>query len=177
MLKVLKATRFADRKHAGQVRKSSGADYASHPLAVSYLVAAFKRSRRLEDLLCACILHDVLEDTDTTFIELAQEFGPLVASLVQELTNDPEQIAAVGKAEYQRKKLLGISSYGLVIKLADRLHNIGDSPRHQTVLDTIELMRALRAGRRLSPTHELLVTEIEAVCAEHMFKHQEVVHE
>lgn len=166
MLLVLKAHRFSDAKHAGQVRKGSGHPYASHPLAVSYIVAAFKQSKRLEEILCACILHDTLEDTDTTFQELAAEFTPLVASLVLELTNDPEQVAQLGKLEYQKKKLVGLSSYGLVIKLADRLHNIRDSPSLSMVEDTVKLMLHLRMKRNLTKPQTLLLVEIERECAE-----------
>lgn len=167
---VLKATRFADQKHSGQKRKATGVDYITHPIAVSYIVAAFKRSRHIEEILAACLLHDVLEDTDTTFEELAREFTPLVATLVFELTNDTAQILELGKLEYQKRKMLGISSYALVIKLADRLHNMRDNPSQQMVQDTSALMWFLRRNRRLSKTQEALIEEIEAVCGEHLYQ-------
>jgi len=161
---VLKAFEFSARKHSGQTRRGSGAAYVSHPLAVSYLVAAYKRSKHLDELLCAALLHDVLEDTDTTFTELAQEFTPLVASLVQELTNDAAEVARVGKQAYQLKKMSGMSSYGLVLKLADRLHNISDHPSEKMVQDTLALLRELKVQRKLSPSQLELVQAIEQAC-------------
>jgi GTP pyrophosphokinase len=163
---LLDAFKFADEKHAGQVRRGSGEPYISHPIAVSYLVAAFKRSRNLVYLLVAAVLHDCLEDTDATFEEIARRFGPLVASLVQELKNDEAEIARVGKLAYHIKKLIGMSSYALVIKLADRLHNISDNPTRKMVEETLVLMARLREGRKLSRTHLELVEAVEALCQE-----------
>lgn len=171
---VLRAVQFAAKRHKGQFRMKSGAPYASHPVAVSYLVAAFKHSKKLEEILAATVLHDVLEDTPTRFEELSRKFTPLVASLVLELSNDDEQIKEVGKLEYQTKKMLGMSSYGLVIKLADRYHNISDSPSENMVQDTLVLMQRLRSGRILSKTHLALVTAIEAECAKALAKFKKV---
>jgi len=158
---VLKAIEFASRKHDGQVRKGSGSPYVTHPLAVSYLVSSFKRSKHLDEILASCLLHDTLEDTETNFVELATEFTPLVATLVLELTSDPEEIKQVGKLEYLKTKLVGISSYALVIKLADRLHNISDNPTQKTVEDTLEILSHLRSHRKLSNTHGAIIQEIE----------------
>lgn len=167
MTMLLKALNFAKRKHHGQVRKGgSNAAYVTHPVAVSYLVAAYKRSKHLEELLIAAILHDTLEDTNTTFIEIASNFTPLVASLVLELSNDPAQVKKIGKLEYQKKKIAGMSSYGLIIKLADRLHNISDHPTAKMITDTIELLDYLAKNRKLSKTHKALVTDILKLCHE-----------
>ena len=138
----------------------------THTIAVSYLVGKYKTSKKLEHLIIAAILHDTLEDTDTSFIELVEEFGPLVASLVLELTNDPEQIKKLGKLEYQKRKCLGISSYALVIKLCDRLHNISDQPTDKMVVDTSELLNFLKKNRKLSKTHKEIIKEIETQIAE-----------
>lgn len=161
MKNILKALQFATKKHEGQFRKGSGLEYVTHTIAVSYLVGKYKTSKKLEHLIIAAILHDTLEDTDTSFIELANEFGPLVASLVLELTNDPEQIKKFGKLEYQKRKCLGISSYALVIKLCDRLHNISDQPTDKMVSDTDVLLNFLKDSRKLSKTHKEIIKEIE----------------
>lgn len=162
---IIKAFRFADKQHAGQFRKVTGSDYISHPLMVSYLVAAFKRSKHLEELIVAAILHDVLEDTPTSFDVLAREFTPLVASLVLELSSDKAEIARVGKLEYLKKKLVGMSSWALVLKLADRLHNVSDHPTVQTLQDTRALMGYLKANRKLTTSHKNLIVAIESRCA------------
>lgn len=162
---VLKAYRFGDTKHKGQVRKVSGSDYISHPIAVSYIVATHKKSKHLEELIAAAILHDTLEDTDTTFEELVREFTPLIASLVFELTNDEVILGVYGKLEYQKKKLVGMSSYGLVLKLADRLHNVSDHPSSKVKSDTLDLMWFLANNRKLTNTQKTLVKKIMEVCS------------
>ena len=58
--KVLEAIKYADAKHKGQVRKVSNSPYIEHPLKVSYLLMVYKESHAIEDLLCACLLHDVI---------------------------------------------------------------------------------------------------------------------
>jgi (p)ppGpp synthase/HD superfamily hydrolase len=161
---IVKAIKFGTTKHDGQVRKGSGHPYISHPIAVSYIVASVKRSKHFHELLIAAILHDTLEDTDTTFTELAVEFTPLVASLVLECTNDESEIARVGKLEYQKKKVLGMSSYGLIIKLADRLHNVSDQPSAKMITETGELIKFLQTSRRLSATHKQLIDSILLYC-------------
>lgn len=168
MLKVIEAIEFGKKHHKGQKRKGSGLPYITHPVAVSYLLAKYKVSRNLEELIIAAILHDLLEDSSVTFAMIQRKFGPLVASLVLELTNDPEQIAKLGKLEYQIRKLIGISSWALVIKLVDRLHNISDQPTDKMVQDTLLLLTALRENRKLSKTHERIIVDIEALCAERM---------
>lgn len=165
MSNILKALEFAIKKHDGQFRKGSGLEYVTHTIAVSYLVGKFKTSRKLEYLIIAAILHDCLEDTETTFIELTENFGPLVSSLVLELTNDSEQVNELGKLEYQKRKCLGMSSYGLVIKLCDRLHNISDMPTKKMLSDTTELLTFLKENRKLSTTHLAIIQEIEKIIA------------
>jgi (p)ppGpp synthase/HD superfamily hydrolase len=163
---LLDAIELANERHAGQVRKGSGDPYVTHTIAVSYLVAAFKRSTKLVELIVAAILHDCFEDTETTFEEIARRFSPLVASLVLELSNDEQKIALMGKLEYQTKKMLGMSSYALVIKLCDRLHNVSDNPSEKMVADTLIMMKRLRDGRKLSRTQLELVHAIEQMCRE-----------
>jgi hypothetical protein len=106
----------------------------------------------------------VLEDTATTFAELTEVFSPLVASLVFELTNDQEAIKVMGKLDYHKKKLSGISNYGLVIKLADRLHNVSDNPSDKMLTDTIELLLHVKKVRRLTGSQSKIVKAILTKC-------------
>ena len=163
---VLDALLFANEKHEGQSRKGTGLPYITHPLAVSYLVAKFKKSKHLTEIVVACILHDILEDTATTFAELAERFTPLVASLVLELTSDKLEIASIGKLEYLKKKMEGMSSYALVIKLADRLHNISDHPTEKTVRDTVELVQHIAKKRKLTLPQRQLAHDIHILCGD-----------
>lgn len=159
-MKILKALEFAKLKHEGQVRKVSNEPYFSHPLIVSYLLVSFKDSKNLDDLICASLLHDTLEDTDTTFEEIAKEFGPLVANIVYELTSDKDEIEKIGKKEYLMKKMIHMSSYALTIKLVDRLSNVMDSPTAQTKKDTKEILEAIIKNRVLTATQHKIIFEI-----------------
>jgi len=166
---IYKALKFAEKKHKDQVRKGSGLPYVTHPINTSYLLTSFKRSKHIEELVCAAILHDTLEDTATSFVDLANEFTPLVASLVYELTSDEDQIKLLGKNEYFKKKLLGISNYALVLKLVDRLSNVSDNPKLQYVQDTVELVNYISRKRKLTKTHKKIIIEILAVCNSILF--------
>lgn len=163
---VLKAIRVVEVAHKGQKRKGSGLPYFYHPVTVAIIVASFKQSKYLTEILCAAILHDTLEDTALTFEKITKDFSPLVAGLVRELTNDEEEIARVGKLEYHKKKLVGMSSYGLYIKLADRMHNVSDNPSEKMVEETLELMTHLKKNRKLTKAQKTMVKEIISVCEE-----------
>ena len=163
---ILKAIRFAEKKHAGQTRKVSGAEYINHPLLVSYIAANFKRSKNLEILIAAAILHDTVEDTDTTFEEILAEFGMFVATLVFELTDDKPLRDKMGKLEYQKTKWCGISNYALYLKLCDRYNNMSDCPTEAAVAMTIEILDHVEKKRKLTKSQKELVNEIRRVIAE-----------
>jgi (p)ppGpp synthase/HD superfamily hydrolase len=154
---VLKALNFATEKHKGQVSKDP---YISHPLKVSYLLASFKQSKKIDELLCAALLHDTLEDTETSFNELAKEFTTLVAGLVFELTSDEDQIKLVGKTEYLKKKMVAMSSYALTLKLVDRLANMTDHPSDKSKLDTKEILTHVVDNRKCNGTQKRIIEEI-----------------
>lgn len=157
---AIKALLFAQKKHEGQFRKVSKEPYIYHPIKVCYLLALFKKSKNLDELLAVANLHDTLEDTDTTFEELTKEFTPLVASLVFELTSDENEIKKIGKKEYLKKKLIGLSSYGLTLKLVDRLANMMDNPTDQSKIDTKEILDHLIANRKCNNTQLRIISEI-----------------
>jgi (p)ppGpp synthase/HD superfamily hydrolase len=163
---VLKAVRFADKFHRGQTRRGTGEPYYYHPIAVGLILVAYKSSKRLGELICSAILHDTIEDTGLSFEKIAKEFGSLVASLVLELTNDNKEIERVGKLAYHKKKLVGMSSYALYLKLADRLHNMSDQPSEKMVSETLELMDYLKKNRKLTKGQRAMVQEIIRLCKE-----------
>jgi (p)ppGpp synthase/HD superfamily hydrolase len=168
MKMLRKALKFAAEKHKSQTRKVSDLPYIVHPFEVSLIISKYKDSKRIEELMVASILHDTLEDTSTNFVELSTEFTPLVAALVLELTNDNNEIKSIGKNEYLKKKMVGLSNYALVIKLADRLSNISDSPSKKYVEDTIELIQHLQEKRHLSGSQKLIIEEIKVVINENL---------
>ena len=165
---IIKAIQFATKKHQGQIRRESGLPYVTHPIIVSELLRKFKNSKNLDSLIVAALLHDTLEDTDTDFFEIAREFSPMIAGLVLELTSDKEEINRLksihgkrkAKNEYLKRKMLGMSSYSLVIKLVDRLSNIMDAPTEKYKRDTVDLLDFLTKNRKLSKTQEKITAAI-----------------
>ena len=121
-----KAIIFATKKHEGQVRKGDGMPYIIHPIRVMNHLMKMKKSKNITLLCVATLQHDLLEDTDTTLDEIADNFGHIVAGIVGELTSNKEEISKQGKTQYLLNKMLKMSSYALVIKLCDRLDNIQD---------------------------------------------------
>lgn len=116
---------FAMKKHGGQLR-TSGDPYYSHPIEVAGILTRFKLD---SSSIIAGLLHDTVEDTDTTVEEVRELFGDQVATLVDGLTKLAmiEQKSGSSKqAENFRKLLLAMSEdiRVLLIKLADRLHNM-----------------------------------------------------
>lgn len=116
---------FAMKKHGAQLR-TSGDPYYSHPIEVAGILTKFKLDSAS---IIAGLLHDTVEDTDTTVEEVRELFGDQVASLVDGLTKLAmiEQKSGSSKqAENFRKLLLAMSDdiRVLLIKLADRLHNM-----------------------------------------------------
>ncbi|MDR0875272.1 MAG: HD domain-containing protein [Clostridiales Family XIII bacterium] len=128
-----KAMAYAVKKHEGQIRKVSKLPYYVHLFDVCAIVRKYKESYRIDELCAAAVLHDTLEDTATTYEELSAEFGPLVAGLVHQLTNDPALIKSMGKQAYLNAKLEEMTSYALTIKLADMLSNVAENPSTASV--------------------------------------------
>ena len=117
---IHKAYSFSEAKHQGQVRSFSGLPYFTHPKYVARIVEELTGD---PELTAVALLHDTLEDTDTTYEELELEFGKGIANMVLELTNRKEDMLP-SKKEYLAKKLVYVSSDALTVKLADRYHNV-----------------------------------------------------
>ena len=116
---------FAMKKHGAQLR-ASGDPYYSHPVEVAGILTKFKLDC---NSVIAGLLHDTVEDTDTTMEEIRQFFGDQVAELVDGLTKlamIEQKSTDIKQAENFRKLLLAMSEdiRVLLIKLADRLHNM-----------------------------------------------------
>ncbi|MCW2493176.1 MAG: relA, partial [Frankiales bacterium] len=114
---------LAELRHRGQLRKS-GDPYITHPLAVATILAELGMDTTT---LVAALLHDTVEDTGLTTEELATEFGAEVAHLVEGVTKlDKVKFGEAAEAETIRKMIVAMARDPrvLVIKLADRLHNM-----------------------------------------------------
>jgi guanosine-3',5'-bis(diphosphate) 3'-pyrophosphohydrolase len=120
---VLRAARFAAEKHVRQKRKGAAAEpYINHLLEVAQLVADSLPEMDV-NLVSAALLHDTIEDTDATREEIEARFGPDVASLVSEVTDDkslPKQERKRLQVENAPKK----SPRAQRIKLADKISNL-----------------------------------------------------
>jgi hypothetical protein len=84
----------------------------------------------------------------------------MAANIVRELTNDEVAMASLGKAEYMKRKLMGLSSYALVIKLADMLDNMSDQPSKKALDIYKDVIRFIVSNRDLSSTHKRILSEI-----------------
>ena len=157
---IRKAINFTVTKHFNQIRNGSGLPYYVHPINVFSIIRKFKESKQIENLLCAALLHDILEDTDVTFEEILIEFNSIIATICLELKNDVQEIRSIGKYNYMCKKLIGLSSYALTIKLADILDNISDEPTIKQRKIYIDIIKYIKEYRILSETQKKLCSEI-----------------
>lgn len=130
MKQLIAAIAFAAEKHRNQRRKDEeSSPYINHPIALANLLA---NEAGIDDLrvLLAAVLHDTIEDTETTVQELVRNFGQEVADIVLEVTDDK----SLPKAERKRLQVdhaAGISRRAKLVKLADKICNlrdIGSSP-------------------------------------------------
>ncbi len=125
MEKLHRAYVYTAQQHRGQIRQS-GEAYLSHPLNVGYILAEMNMDM---DSIVAGLLHDTIEDTDTTYELISEMFGNDVAFLVDavsKISKIPFQSKEEKQAESFRKMLISMSDdvRVIIIKLADRLHNI-----------------------------------------------------
>ena len=123
--KVERAYCFAAEKHQAQ-RRRSGELYINHPVEVALILAELKMD---SDVVCAALLHDTVEDTDTSVTDVSAMFGETVAELVDgvtKLTNIDVDTMDEKQALNLRKMFLAMSKdiRVVIIKLADRLHNM-----------------------------------------------------
>lgn len=141
---IRRAFEFAREAHQG-VRRKSGEPYILHPLAVAKI--AVKEIGLGTKSAVAALLHDVVEDTDYTVEDIANLFGPKIASLVDGLTKISEVMGSntTKQAESFRKMILTLADdvRVILIKIADRLHNmrtLDSMPEHKQVKITSETL-------------------------------------
>jgi GTP pyrophosphokinase len=159
---IRKALEFMIESHSGQFRKFNGEEYAWHPVTVAKIVRNVKSSINKDKICIAALLHDTVEDCQVRLEDIKSEFGEMVSSIVYELTSDDTKIKEMGKSNYLLNKMLRMTSYALVVKLADRLHNCSDLEkassifRDKYVSETRFILNGLK-NRYLSKTHKSLI--------------------
>jgi len=119
------AFEYASIKHDGQLRKS-GEPYMIHPAKVAQILVEYKTG---PETIISGLLHDVIEDTDTTYDEINDIFGDNVAKIVDGVTKITKLTFTSKEkaiAEYHRKMILAMTEdiRVIIVKLADRLHNM-----------------------------------------------------
>ena len=122
---VIKAADFAARKHKDQRRKNKEATpYINHPIGVANILTG---EGKITDpiVIQAALLHDTVEDTDTTIEEIGEVFGDKIKQIVAEVTDDknlPKQTRKQIQIDTAHKK----SPEAKLVKLADKLYNLRD---------------------------------------------------
>jgi GTP diphosphokinase / guanosine-3',5'-bis(diphosphate) 3'-diphosphatase len=150
---INRAFNLAESAHQNQKRKS-GDPYISHPLAVAKILTEYKLD---DSTIITALLHDTIEDTNITLIEVKNQFGDEIADLVDGLTKIGKLNLFTKEAEQAenfRKLILAMSNdvRVLIVKLADRLHNmrtinyLPQNKRLSIAKETIEIYAPL-SGR------------------------------
>lgn len=125
---IIDALGFAARKHRDQRRKDHAASpYINHPIALVEVLCNEAGVDQVE-VLCGALLHDTLEDTQTSLDELVAAFGPAIAAVVQEVTDEK----SLAKAERKRAQVAHagqLSRDARLVKLADKICNLRDVAR------------------------------------------------
>ena len=122
---LIKALAFAADKHRKQRRKDAdGSPYINHPISLADVLI---NEGNVTDVtvLCAAVLHDTIEDTNTTREELASLFGDPIASIVLEVTDNKSLDKQVRK-QLQIEHASNISKEAKLVKLADKICNLRD---------------------------------------------------
>lgn len=122
---ILDALQFAAQKHRDQRRKDLEASpYINHPIALANVLWR-EGDVKQPDVIAAALLHDTIEDTDTTEEELRARFGKRVADMVAEVTDDKNLGKAVRK-QMQVDHAPHLSRGAKLVKLADKICNLRD---------------------------------------------------
>jgi guanosine-3',5'-bis(diphosphate) 3'-pyrophosphohydrolase len=122
---LLKALAFAAHKHRDQRRKDAGASpYINHPIALADVLVNEGGITDVE-VLCAALLHDTVEDTDTQHQELVDAFGPRVARIVAEVSDD-KSLSSPERKRLQIEHAPKLSAEAKLVKLADKTCNLRD---------------------------------------------------
>lgn len=122
---LIAAANFAAERHRYQRRKDVDATpYINHPLALAQVLAV-EAGIDDPDVLCAALLHDTIEDTETTREDLEAAFGPRITAIVLEVTDD-KSLPAAARKQAQIDHAPHISRKAKLVKLADKISNLRD---------------------------------------------------
>ena len=127
-VELLEAITFAAAKHRNQRRKDAEASpYINHPLQLAHVLATEGDVTDLKTLMAA-VLHDTVEDTETSYDELRERFGQKVANVVMEVTDD-KSLPKAERKQRQVEHAPHMSKRAALVKLADKTCNLRDVAR------------------------------------------------
>ena len=123
--RIIKAAYFAARKHSADRRKDAEeTPYINHPLALANVLAVECGIDDVE-VICGALLHDTIEDTETTEEELLEAFGEQITRIVLEVTDD-KKLEWEERKEAQVRNAPDLSDQAKLVKLADKISNLRD---------------------------------------------------
>jgi guanosine-3',5'-bis(diphosphate) 3'-pyrophosphohydrolase len=123
--KLLKALQFAALKHRNQRRKDIDASpYINHPISLASILCNEAHVTDVE-VICGALLHDTVEDTETTAEELERQFGLTVRNIVMDVTDD-KSLKKHERKQAQIDHAAHISDKAKLVKLADKISNLRD---------------------------------------------------
>ena len=128
MEQIVNAANFAAIKHKDQRRKDpEKTPYINHPIGVARILTA-EAGVSDPDVVTAALLHDTVEDTETTLDELEAEFGAKIRSIVAEVSDD-KSLPKLERKRLQIEHAAAASKEAKLVKLADKLYNLRDLDR------------------------------------------------
>jgi GTP diphosphokinase / guanosine-3',5'-bis(diphosphate) 3'-diphosphatase len=162
---VLRAAAFAAEKHRNQRRKDAEASpYINHPIQLAYILV----QADIEDpiVLAAALLHDTVEDTQTTFDEIEIVFGHEIARIVAECSDD-KTLSKLERKQAQIDKAAKLSHRAKLVKLADKIANVSDIDGAPPAGWSVERKReyfdwSKQVVDRLRGTHAVLEARFDA---------------
>ncbi|XP_053952430.1 guanosine-3',5'-bis(diphosphate) 3'-pyrophosphohydrolase MESH1 [Anastrepha ludens] len=125
--KLMQGLQFAASKHRTQRRKDNETPYINHPINVATILAV-EGGISDETVLIAALLHDTVEDTDTTFEEIETQFGAEICGIIREVTDD-KSLEKQERKRLQIEQAATSSIKAKLVKLADKLDNLRDLDR------------------------------------------------
>lgn len=155
---IEKAFQFALHKHEGQYRKGSKVPYITHPFAVSMIL---KHHQFSDEIVAAGLLHDTLEDTNTTKAELIEKFGEKVFDLVNAASENDTSLSWEARKQLTIKELPLKTTNELAVIVADKLHNIRSIQEDQNTIGDEIWARFNRSKRSQSWYYMSIVNALE----------------
>ena len=166
---LLQALAFSAHKHKDQRRKDvDSSPYINHPISLATILCNEGHVTDI-DVICGALLHDTVEDTDTTAVELEGKFGPVIRDIVMDVTDD-KTLDKADRKRLQIEHAAHISDQAKLVKLADKISNLRDVAENPPPDWSLERRQeyfdwAKKVIDQLRGTHQSLEAIFDAVYA------------